>query len=84
VGSKHYAAVNTSKLHHECTLFCRVILVNTGTKPGLSLDMQVYIATHDLIYEGESVNRSHVVIKRKTYDIRTWEKHLFLDILHQH
>jgi hypothetical protein len=28
----------------------------------------------------ESVNRSQMDIKRKTSDIRTWEKHLFLDI----
>jgi hypothetical protein len=30
-------------------------------------------------YEGESVNRSQMDIKRKICDIRTWEKHLFLD-----
>jgi hypothetical protein len=28
----------------------------------------------------EPENRSQMDIKRKTYDIRTWEKHLFLDI----
>jgi hypothetical protein len=33
-----------------------------------------------LIYEGEAVYRSQMDIKRRTYDIRTWEKHLFLDI----
>jgi hypothetical protein len=32
------------------------------------------------IYEGESVTRSQMDIKRKTCDIRTREKHLFLDI----
>jgi hypothetical protein len=31
-------------------------------------------------YEGESVNRSQMDIKLKTCDIRTWMKHLFLDI----
>jgi hypothetical protein len=31
-------------------------------------------------YEGESVNRSQMDIKRKTRDIRNWKKHLFLDI----
>jgi hypothetical protein len=29
-------------------------------------------------YEEESVNRSQMDIKRKTLDIRTWTKHLFL------
>jgi hypothetical protein len=33
-----------------------------------------------LKYEGESVNRSQMDVKRKACDIRTWEKHLFLDI----
>jgi hypothetical protein len=33
-----------------------------------------------LKYEGESVNRPQMDIKRKTCDIRTWKKHLFLDI----
>jgi hypothetical protein len=32
------------------------------------------------IYEGESVNRSQMDIKRNANDIRTWKKHLFLDI----
>jgi hypothetical protein len=32
------------------------------------------------MYEGESVNRSQMDIKRKTYYIRTTKKHLFLDI----
>jgi hypothetical protein len=32
------------------------------------------------IYEVEPVNRSQMDIKRKTCDIRTWKKHLFLDI----
>jgi hypothetical protein len=32
------------------------------------------------IYEGESVNRTQMAIKRKSCDIRTWKKHLFLDI----
>jgi hypothetical protein len=32
------------------------------------------------VYEGESVNRSQIDIKRKTCDKQTWEKHLFLDI----
>jgi hypothetical protein len=31
-------------------------------------------------YEGESVNRSQIDIKRTICDIRTWEKRLFLDI----
>jgi hypothetical protein len=31
-------------------------------------------------YEGESVNRTKIDITRKTCDIRTWRKHLFLDI----
>jgi hypothetical protein len=31
-------------------------------------------------YEGESVNRSQTDTERKTCDIRTWEKHLFLNI----
>jgi hypothetical protein len=31
-------------------------------------------------YYGQSVNRSQGDIKHKTCDIRTWEKHLFLDI----
>jgi hypothetical protein len=33
-----------------------------------------------LMYEGEPVNRSQMVRKSKACDIRTWEKHLFLDI----
>jgi hypothetical protein len=32
------------------------------------------------LYEGQSVNRSQMDIKRKTCDIQTWKKHLFLDI----
>jgi hypothetical protein len=31
-------------------------------------------------YEGESVNRSQMDIKHKTCDIRSWKKHLLLDI----
>jgi hypothetical protein len=31
-------------------------------------------------YEGESVNRSQMDVKRKTYDIWSWKKNLFLDI----
>jgi hypothetical protein len=31
-------------------------------------------------YEGESVNRTHLNIKRKICDIRTWKNYLFLDI----
>jgi hypothetical protein len=31
-------------------------------------------------YEGESVNRSQMDIKRKTREIQTWKNHLFLDI----
>jgi hypothetical protein len=31
-------------------------------------------------YEGESVNRSQMDIKRKTCDIRNWKKHLYFDI----
>jgi hypothetical protein len=37
-------------------------------------------ATHELTYEGESVNRTHIHIKRKECDIRTRKKDLFLDI----
>jgi hypothetical protein len=37
------------------------------------------------IYEAESVNRSHMDTKRKTYDIRTWKKTFIpRHILHQH
>jgi hypothetical protein len=32
------------------------------------------------MYEGESVNGSQMAIKRRTSEIRTWKKHLFLDI----
>jgi hypothetical protein len=32
------------------------------------------------IYEGESVNKPQMDIKRKTCDIWTWKKHSFLDI----
>jgi hypothetical protein len=32
------------------------------------------------LHEGESVNRSQMVIKHRTCDIRTWKKHLFLNI----
>jgi hypothetical protein len=32
------------------------------------------------ICERESVNRSQIDIKRKTCDIRTWKRHLLLDI----
>jgi hypothetical protein len=35
---------------------------------------------HLCLYVGESENRSQMDIKRKTRDIRTWKKHLFLDI----
>jgi hypothetical protein len=31
-------------------------------------------------YEEESVNGPQIDIKRKTRDILTWKKHLFLDI----
>jgi hypothetical protein len=31
-------------------------------------------------YEEKSVNGSQIDIKRKTCDIRTWKKHLFLNI----
>jgi hypothetical protein len=31
-------------------------------------------------YEGDSVNRSQMDIKRKTCDIRTWKRHSFLEI----
>jgi hypothetical protein len=33
-----------------------------------------------LLYDGESVNRSQMDIRRKTCDIRSWRKYLFLDI----
>jgi hypothetical protein len=36
--------------------------------------------TFHALYEGESVNRSQMDIKRKTCDIRTWGKRLFLNI----
>jgi hypothetical protein len=32
------------------------------------------------VYEGESVNRTQMDIKRKTCDIRPGKKHLFLDV----
>jgi hypothetical protein len=35
---------------------------------------------YSLSYEEDSVNRTHVDIKRKICDIRTRKKHLFLDI----
>jgi hypothetical protein len=35
---------------------------------------------YSLLYAGESVNRSQMDVKSKTSDIRTREKHLFLDI----
>jgi hypothetical protein len=35
----------------------------------------------ECIYEGESVNRSQIDIKRKTSVIQTWKKkHFFLDV----
>jgi hypothetical protein len=34
----------------------------------------------ECMYKEESVNTSQVDIKYKSYDIRTWEKHLYLDI----
>jgi hypothetical protein len=40
----------------------------------------VIINKKSLIYEEESVDWSQMDIKRETYDIRTWEKHLFLHI----
>jgi hypothetical protein len=33
-----------------------------------------------MMYEGKSGNWSQMDMKRKTCDIRTWKKHLFLDI----
>jgi hypothetical protein len=42
--------------------------------------MQPQVGGDRMIYEGESVNRSQMDIKRNTYDIRTWRRHLFLDI----
>jgi hypothetical protein len=41
-----------------------------------------YFCLYYLYYEGESVNRSQMDIKRtrKTCDIRTWKKHLFPDV----
>jgi hypothetical protein len=38
------------------------------------------VVAEGLLYEGESVNRSQMDIKRKICDIRTWKKHLFLDV----
>jgi hypothetical protein len=38
-----------------------------------------------LLHEGESVNRSQMDIKCKTYDIRNWKKHFISrHVLHQH
>jgi hypothetical protein len=37
-----------------------------------------------IFYEGESVNRSQMDIKRKTCDVRTWEKLISRYIFHQH
>jgi hypothetical protein len=33
-----------------------------------------------LVYEGGTVNRSRMDIKRKTCDVQTWEKQLLFDI----
>jgi hypothetical protein len=42
--------------------------------------LQLEYTFHSYLYEEESVNRSQMDIKRKTFDIRTWKKHLLLDI----
>jgi hypothetical protein len=44
------------------------------------LQVIIYIRSFDAIYEEESVYRSQMDIKLRTCDIRTWKKHLFLDI----
>jgi hypothetical protein len=41
---------------------------------------QVVAHYREQSYEGQSVHRSQMDIKRKTCDTRTWKKHLFLDI----
>jgi hypothetical protein len=38
----------------------------------------------EVTYEGESVNRSQIDIKRKTCNIRTWKKNISRHILYQH
>jgi hypothetical protein len=45
-----------------------------------SVDIHCIYCIYLRIHVGESVNRSEMDIKRKTCDIRTWKKHLFLDI----
>jgi hypothetical protein len=47
----------------------------------LEVVFQYWSGRREIIeYEGESVNRSQIDIKRKTCDIRTWRKLSFLDI----
>jgi hypothetical protein len=46
----------------------------------LRLTYTLYFVHTVCLYEGQSLNRSKMDIKRKTCDIRTWKKHLFLDI----
>jgi hypothetical protein len=46
------------------------------TVPRVPLSSDLFL----IKYEGESVNMSQMNIKRETYDIRTWKKHLLLDI----
>jgi hypothetical protein len=53
----------------------------SATAIGLHLCYEfIAIISATEIYEGESVNRSQIDIKRKTCDILTWEKHLYLDV----
>jgi hypothetical protein len=73
----------------SCTLFLRFGVENIGNmlllKNGsLLLDCHIIkvaaAKTTNHIYEVESINRSQMNMKHKTCDIRTWKKHLFLDI----
>jgi hypothetical protein len=49
----------------------------TNTGPIFS---QLSLIHNGITYQEESVNKSHMDIKRKICDIRTLKKHLFLDI----
>jgi hypothetical protein len=62
-------------------IYHQVMLQNAKTvKLWWTLGITNLSKLHITKYESELVNKLHMDIKRKTCDIRTWKRHLFLDI----
>jgi hypothetical protein len=61
----------------EKAIFFSLILLKWLTR---HCHANMMVSITETMYEGEWVNRSQTDIKRKTCDIQTWKKHLFLDI----